>query len=135
MNWLEIIGAIGGAAGLVALIKAGIDLYNAKSNRTTVDLGNMQKMLEDSMKREEKLEAKFDEFQKASHQYVSELRNRIVKIEEKSQRQEERINDLEKVVNLAWRCEYPEDIKDCPVIKEYERRKLCETCELNKKEQ
>lgn len=135
MNWLDIIGAIGGAAGLVALIKAGIDIYNAKSNRTTVDLGNMQKMLEDSMKREEKLEAKFDEFQEASHQYVSELRNRIVKIEEKSQRQEERINDLEKVVNLAWRCEYPEDIKDCPVIKEYERRKLCETCELNKKEQ
>ena len=133
MDWLEIIGAIGGAAGLVALIKAGIDIYNARSNKTTVDLSNMEKMLEDSMRREEKLEAKFDEFQKASHQYVTELRGRIVKIEEKSQRQEERINDLEKVVNLAWRCEYPEDIKDCPVIKEYERRHLCENCEHSKK--
>lgn len=135
MNWTEILGLIGGGAGIVALIKAGLDIYNAKSVRTGVDLSNMEKMLNDSMERYEKLEKKFDEFQKSSHQYVTELRGRIVKIEEKSQRQEERINDLEKVVNLAWRCEYPEDIKDCPVIKEYERRKLCEGCELKKGEQ
>ena len=135
MNWTEILGLIGGGAGIVALIKAGLDIYNAKSVRTGVDLSNMEKILNDSMERYEKLENKFDGFQKSSHQYVTELRGRIVKIEEKSQKQEERINDLEKVVNLAWRCEYPEDIKDCPVIKEYERRKLCEVCELKKGEQ
>ena len=135
MNWTEILGLIGGGAGIVALIKAGLDIYNARSNRNTVDISNMEKMLNDSMNRYEKLENKFDEFQKSSHQYVTELRGRIVKIEEKSQKQEERINDLEKVVNLAWRCEYPKDIKDCPVIKEYEKRKLCEGCELKKGEQ
>ena len=43
-GWLEILGAIGGSAGIVALIKVGIDLYNAKSNKTKVDVSNMQKI-------------------------------------------------------------------------------------------
>ena len=132
MNWTEILGLIGGGAGIVALIKAGIDIYNAKSVRTGVDLTNMEKMLNDSMGRYEKLEKKFDEFQKASHEYVEGLRGRIVQIEKRAQKQEERINHMEKVVNVAWRCKYPENVQDCPVIKEYENRHLCENCEHHK---
>lgn len=128
MNWLNIIGAIGGSAGIVALIKAGIDIFNARSNRNTVDISNMEKMLKDSMERYDKLEQKFDEFQTKSHEYVEGLRTRIVGIEIKSQRQEERINNMEKVINLAWRCKFPENVQDCPVIKEYEKRHLCEGC-------
>ena len=134
MNWTEILGLIGGGAGIVALIKAGIDIYNARSNRNTVDISNMEKMLNDSMNRYEKLEAKFDEFQNKSHQYVEGLRTRIMAIEQKSQKQEERINNMEKVINLAWRCDYAPKIEDCPVIKEYEKRRLCEDCEHHKKE-
>lgn len=128
MNWLNIIGAIGGSAGIVALIKAGIDIFNARSNRNTVDISNMEKMLKDSMERYDKLEQKFDEFQTKSHGYVEGLRSRIVGIEIKSQKQEERINNMEKVINLAWRCKFPENVQDCPVIKEYEKRHLCEGC-------
>ena len=128
MDWLGIVGAIGGGAGVVALVKAGIDIFNARSNRNTVDLSNMEKMLNDSMERNDKLEEKFDEFQKKSHEYVEGLRARILQIEERSQRQEERINNMEKVINLAWRCKYPENVSDCPVIKEYEKRHLCENC-------
>ena len=132
MNWQEILGLIGGGAGIVALIKAGIDIYNARSNRNTVDISNMERMLKDSMERNDKLEKKFDEFQKASHEYVEGLRGRIVQIEKRAQKQEERINHMEKVVNVAWRCKYPENVQDCPVIKEYENRHLCESCEHHK---
>lgn len=134
MNWTEVLGLIGGGAGIVALIKAGIDIYNAKSNRTTVDISNMEKMLNDSIARYEKLEQKFDDFQNKSHGYVESLRSRIMGIEQRCQSQEERINNMEKVINLAWRCDYAPQIDDCPVIKEYERRRLCEDCELHKKE-
>ena len=134
MNWTEVLGLIGGGAGIVALIKAGIDIYNAKSNRTTVDISNMEKMLNDSIARYEKLEQKFDDFQNKSHGYVEGLRSRILGIEQRCQSQEERINNMEKVINLAWRCNYAPQIDDCPVIKEYERRRLCEDCELHKKE-
>ena len=134
MNWTEILGLIGGGAGIVALIKAGIDIYNAKSNRTTVDISNMEKMLNDSISRYEKLEQKFDEFQNKSHGYVEGLRARILGIEKRCQSQEDRINNMEKVINLAWRCDYAPKIEDCPVIKEYEKRRLCEDCEHHKKE-
>lgn len=135
MNWLDIITAIGGSAGIVALVKVGIDVFNAKSNKTTVDIKNMQEMLNEAHRmfneavaKYDALEKRIDEDRDKSHVYIEGLRNRIVKIEEKSQKQEERINNMEKVINLAWRCKYPENVSDCPVIKEYEKRHLCENC-------
>lgn len=140
MNWLEIITAIGGSAGIVALVKVGIDVFNAKSNKTTVDIKNMQEMLNEAHRmfneavaKYDALEKRIDEDRDKSHAYIEGLRNRIAKIEEKSQKQEERINNMEKVINLAWRCKYPENVSDCPVIKEYEKRHLCENCAQNEK--
>lgn len=133
MNWTEIIGLIGGGAGIVALIKAGIDIYNAKSNRTTVDLGNMQRMLDDALKRNDALEKKFNEFVEKTHGYVEELRNAIVSRDDKIDKLDERVNHMEKVVNVAWRCKYPDNVEDCPVIQEYEKRHLCDECEHSKK--
>ena len=134
MNWTEILGLIGGGAGIVALIKAGIDIYNAKSVRTGVDISNMEKMLKDSMEREDKLESKFDEFRDESHKYVVELRGQISDCKGLISKLENRLNNFEKVVNTAWRCNFPPRIEDCPVIKEYERRHLCEGCEHHSKE-
>ena len=132
MSWLEIIGSIGGAAGIVALIKAGIDIYNARSNRATVDIANMEKMLNDAIARHDNMEKKFDKFQADSHTYVESLRGRIMGLEERINAQETRLNNFEKVVNTAWRCKYPEKIQDCPVVKEYEKRHLCEDCDHHK---
>lgn len=133
MNWIEILGLIGGGAGIVALIKAGIDIYNAKSNRTTVDLGNMQKMLDDALKRNDALEKKFNEFVEKTHTYIEELRAAIVSRDDKIDNLDSRMNDMEKVVNVAWRCKYPDNVEDCPVIQEYEKRHLCDECEHSKK--
>lgn len=134
MNWTEILGLIGGGAGIVALIKAGIDIYNAKSNRTTVDLGNMQTMLNDALKRNNDLEKKFNEFVEKTHGYVEELRTAIVSRDDKIDKLDERVNHMEKVINVAWRCNYPDNVEDCPVIQEYEKRHLCDECEHSKKE-
>lgn len=125
MDWFS---WVGGGAGLVALIKVGIDIFMARSNRNVVDLSNMEKMLHDAMDRYDKLEQKFDRFQKESHTYVESLRNRIVGMEEKIQGQEARMNNFEKVVNTAWRCKFPQNIQECPVIAEYEKRHLCSEC-------
>lgn len=133
MNWTEILGLIGGGAGIVALIKAGIDIYNAKSNKTKIDLENMQKMLDAAVKRYEALEKKFNEFVEKTHGYVEELRTAIVDRDDKIDSLDERVNHMEKVVNVAWRCKYPDNVEDCPVIQEYEKRHLCDECEHSKK--
>lgn len=133
MNWIEIIGLVGGGAGIVALVKAGIEVFNARSNRTTVDLGNMQKMLNDALKRNDELEKRFNEFVEKTHGYVEELRTAIVSRDDKINSLDERVNNMEKVVNVAWRCKYPDNVEDCPVIQEYEKRHLCDECEHSKK--
>ena len=135
MSWLEIVGAVGGSAGVVALIKAGIDIYNARSNRTSVDVQNLKEMLDEAHKmfdeateRVDKLEAKMDADREKSREYIESLRDRIQHLESADRNKEQRLNVLEKVVNVAWRCKYPENVDDCPVIQEYEKRKLCEGC-------
>lgn len=127
MNWTEILGLIGGGAGIVALIKAGIDVFNARSNRNTVDLGNMQTMLNDALARCKTLEEQRDSDRKEMHDYLTELRSTISALTN-------RVNNMEKVVNVAWRCDYAPKVEDCPVVQEYEKRKLCEQCEHGVKE-
>lgn len=134
MNWTEILGLIGGGAGIVALIKAGIDIYNAKSNRTTVDLSNMQRMLDNALKKNDDLEKRFNDFTDKTHEYIEGLRTAIVSRDDKIDKLDQRMNHMEKVVNVAWRCKYPDNISDCPVIQEYEKRHLCEGCEHASKE-
>ncbi len=132
MNWLDILGALGGAAGVGALAKVLIDIYNARSNKTTIDLDNMNTILQEAIARHDKLESRFDEFQNKAHAYVNELREKIVARDAKIDSLEGRINDFEKVVNSAWKCDYPPRLEDCPVFKEYERRRLCEDCKNHK---
>lgn len=136
MNWLEILGAIGGSAGIVALAKVGIDLYNARSNKTKVDVSNMQEMLEEShkmfneaIKRYEAAEKRIEENRLQFKGYVDDLRGEVVELKENDKDKERRINQLEKVVNVAWRCKYPENVKDCPVVQEFEKRHLCAGCD------
>ena len=136
MSWLEVLGAIGGSAGIVALIKVGIDLYNAKSNKTKVDVGNMQEMLEEShkmfneaIKRYEAAEKRVEENRLQFKNYVDDLRTEVNILKEADRDKESRINNLEKVVNVAWRCKYPENVKDCPVVQEFEKRQMCNGCE------
>ena len=136
MSWLEILGAIGGSAGIVALIKVGIDLYNAKSNKTKVDVSNMQEMLEEShkmfneaIKRYEAAEKRVEENRLQFKNYVDDLRTEVNLLKEADRDKESRINNLEKVVNVAWRCKYPENVKDCPVVQEFEKRQMCNGCE------
>lgn len=135
MNWLNIIGAIGGGAGIVALVKAGIDIFNAKSNRTSVDIKNMQEMLDEAhgmynamSEKYNALEKRVDEDRDKTHAYIESLRGQIIKAEARIDEQDVRINHMEKVINIAWRCKYPENVSDCPVIQEYEKRHLCEEC-------
>ena len=136
MSWLEVLGAVGGSAGVVALIKIGLDVYNAKSNKTKVDVSNMQEMLEEShkmfneaIKRYEAAEKRVEENRLQFKNYVDDLRSEVNLLKEADRDKESRINNLEKVVNVAWRCKYPENVKDCPVVQEFEKRQMCNGCE------
>lgn len=134
MEWYEIValvvGALGGTAGLIGL-------YKAKSEKTGIDIGNMQEMLEEAHKmfnvaceEKDKIQKEFTDYKAENMKYIGEFKERFTKVEKRLDKAEDTIFDLTGAVYQGYRCKYPENVEDCPVIKEYER-KHCNNCERN----
>lgn len=132
MEWYNILAliftAIGGTAGLIAL-------YKAKAEKTTIDVGNMQSMLDEAHKmydemKEEKtiVNQEFHDYKEENMKYISEFKARFEKVEKRLDRAEETVFQLKGAIYRGYRCRFPEKIEDCPVIKEYEKLH-CEGCE------
>lgn len=131
MEWYNILsiilGALGGSAGVVGF-------YKAKSEKTTIDIGNMQTMLDeahemyDAMKAEKDAGAEeFKEYKEVNNKYISEFKDRFVKLEKRLDSTEDAVFNLKAAIYQGYRCKFPQNIKECPVIMEYENRH-CEDC-------
>jgi hypothetical protein len=131
MVWYEIVallvGAFGGTAGLIGL-------YKAKAEKTGIDIGNMQDMLDEAHKmfnaacdEKEAIQKEFSDYKAENMKYIGEFKARFAKVEERLDKAEGTIFDLTGAVYQGYRCKFPENIEDCPVIKEYEK-KHCKKC-------
>ena len=127
MVWYEIltlvVGAFGGTAGIIAI-------YKAKPEKTSIEVKNMQTMLDeahemydDARKETKELREEFSKYKEENMQYVAEFKNRFAKIES-------RLEKTELAVYQAYRCPFPPKAADCPVLKEYEKGS-CEDCKVS----
>lgn len=127
MEWYNILaivlGALGGTAGLVGL-------YKAKSEKTTIDVANMQtmldeahKMYDDARQETKELREEFSDYKKENMGYIAEFKARFEKVEG-------RLEKTELAVFQGYRCPFPPKVADCPVIKEYEKGH-CEECKVS----
>ncbi len=135
MEWYNILAliftAIGGATGMIAL-------YKAKSENTTIDVGNMQTMLDeahkmyDEMKNEKNSVNKdFHDYKEENMKYISEFKDRFARLERRLDEAEQSVFHLTGAIYQGYRCRFPENIAECPVIKEYERIYCNEPCDGN----
>lgn len=120
MEWYNIlvliVGALGGTAGMISI-------YHAKSNKDTIDIKNMQDMLDaahqlyDSInaEREEEQEA-FKKYKEENMKYVSEFKERFKKLEDRLSESEDVIIKLRSSIYSCYRCTLPSKIDDCPVL-------------------
>lgn len=117
MEWYEILISIGGLSGIGALF---VTLYNAKSNRETIDVNNADKLVE------------------AAHKLVADLEERQVRYEDRVDKKiasydakfEKLKSDNEVMrasINNAYRCTWVDDLKNCPVLSRF--KIFCEECE------
>ena len=131
MVWYEIltlvVGAFGGTAGIIAI-------YKAKPEKTSIEVKNMQTMLDeaqgmydDARKETKELREEFSKYKEENMQYVAEFKNRFAKIED-------RLSKTELAVYQAYRCPFPPKVADCPVLKEYEKGN-CSECKANVEQQ
>ena len=120
MEWYNIlsivVGALGGTAGFVGL-------YKAKSEKTGIDVGNMQQMLneahkmyDDARAETKELREEFSEYKKENMEYIKEFKDRFASVED-------RLEQTELAVFQGYRCPFPPKQEDCPVLQEFNKNK------------
>ena len=121
MNLTEIILCLFGAGGLASTIITLIaNKRERKAKADGVEVNNLVTVVNTLTDRINNIEKKADEDREEAHRYVTELRGEIVCL--RSQ-----VNTLERVTLQAYRCKYPDNIMNCPVVKAYEE-KHCTSC-------
>ena len=121
MNLTEIILCFFGAGGLVSTIITLIaNKRERKVKADSVEVNNLVTVVNTLTDRINNIEKKADEDRAEAHKYITELRSEIVGL--RSQ-----VNTLERVTLQAYRCKYPDNIMNCPVVKAYEE-KHCTSC-------
>lgn len=135
MEWYNILAIVLGSVGGVGGITAGfISIYNARSNKDTIDIGNMKQMLDeahnmyDEMKGEkDSVRQEFTDYKEETQKYITEFKGRFSKLERRLDRAETLGLHLRGAIYQAYRCPFPDNVQNCPVIKEYDRSN-CEEC-------
>lgn len=130
MNWTEILGLIGGGAGLVALIKAGIDIYNARPNRDKLELDVLNSVIE---RLDKELARKEEDFSR----YKQDVSNRVAEVKQEVMAERKENANFRIAIYQAYRCKYPENIHDCPVIAalEVDKDNTCGSCQSGNRNQ
>lgn len=121
MNWTEILICFIGSSALTTLITVFANKKERNAKAESIEVTNLITMVNTLADRLTKIEEKADADRAEAHRYVKELRDEILGLRGK-------VNSLERSVTQAYRCRYPENILDCPVVKAYEEHH-CDTCE------
>lgn len=127
MDWTQIITSIVGVVGSIGGITGIVYLYNAKSNKTSIDISNMHAMLEDAKAEREEAQEEYRKFKEEAQKYIATLRGHYAQLSGQFNRLGAKVACLERAINLSYRCKFPENIADCPVLQEYEKTH-CDTC-------
>lgn len=118
---MAILGCILGSTAFTTIINAIINKRERNAKTDGIDISNLTAMINTLSDRMTKIEEKADADRKEAHAYVKELRDEIIGLRGK-------VNTLERVTTQAYRCRFPDNILDCPVVKAYEEHH-CDECD------
>lgn len=117
MAWYEIVtllvGAFGGISGFISI-------YNAKSNKDTIDITNLSNMLEEARKERDIMKQEHAEMKKDMQEHLDSLKEELLNIEERERKH------LASIYR-AYRCPLYDRQDQCPVLNTFDDNE-CETC-------
>lgn len=126
MEWYNVLaivlGALGGTAGLVGL-------YKAKSEKTGIDIENMNQMLGEAHKMYDDARAETKELRDEFKAYKAEMMEYVGEFKQRFRYVEERLEKTEVAVYQGYRCPFPPKQDDCPVLQEFNKSK-CKDCNI-----
>lgn len=122
MAWYEIAGLLLGAVGGISGIVGGfITMYNAKSNKDTIDISNFHSLIEEERTERKELSKEYHEYKNIVDKKVAEVKKEFEGLREENQK-------LIKSIYQAYRCRLPNKLSDCPVIQMFTDNCACDDC-------
>lgn len=112
MDWMQIIVCLITSGVLTTVINFIANKKERNAKTESVEVSNLVTMVNTLTERINDVESKADEDRDSARKYVSELRCEIVDLRTQ-------VNTLERVTLQAYRCKYPDNIIDSPVVKAY----------------
>lgn len=126
MEWYNILTIVLGAIGGIGGISGGISIYQAKSNKESIDIENLRSIISEERLERESLKKEYAEYKVA-------VDERIIMFKKEFEEMKEENKKFLAAIYMAYRCKYPSDIEDCPVIRSiHENGVISAECEHNK---
>lgn len=123
MEWYNILAIVlGSLGGLGGVTSAFVSFFNAKSNKTTIDIANYQKLVEDIRAERETERQEHLRYKQEVHDKVEEVKKDFEKLRYEN-------DEFKKSIMQAYRCPLPARLEDCPVIQLYEKLD-CKQCKV-----
>ena len=98
-----------------------ITLYHAKSKKDTIDLQNFQALIDEERKERTILAEEH-------RAYKEEVNKKIVQVKQEFAELKKENQMMLQAIYQAYRCRFPEDVEDCPVITMFSK-KHCSQCQ------
>lgn len=118
-QWIDILavflGAIGGTGGIISI-------YHAKSKKDSIDIQNFHALIEEERKERNILVDEHKAYKEEVDKKVAQVKKDFEDLRSENQR-------MLRAIYQAYRCRFPEDIDDCPVISMFNHDgTTCRTC-------
>lgn len=98
----------------------GITYYLARPKKNSLEIENFKKLFDEAQEERENMKALYSSYEVKTECKIKEL-------ETKLNNMEKRYNRVLRATNTAYRCPYPQSVKECPVIKTLEEES-CKVC-------
>lgn len=111
IGWLNIVltvlAGLGGVSGLISL-------YQAKANKTALDIANFSSLIEEERKERHLLREEYESYKQQVTSRVDEVKIEVMQMREQNHR-------MQAAIFSAFRCKYPEAIESCIVWKNWNK--------------
>lgn len=133
MVWYEIVvallGAFGGLAGVAAFIKSfwmlRPDRESKEISNDSAEIENLKQFIKIANENYDRLSTEFKDYHK-------KVDDRITFFKEKFDRLEQEKEALDIATMQAYRCKFPPELMDCPVLKLLKEAQSCANCKHEK---
>lgn len=133
MVWYEIVvallGAFGGLAGVAAFVKSffmlGVDKEAKGISNDSAEIENLKQFIKIANENYDRLSTEFKDYHK-------KVDDRITFFKEKFEKMEQEKEMLDIATMQAYRCQFPPELMDCPVLKLLKEAQSCVNCKHEK---